>query len=1224
MGSKRIIYMFTAVLLIFAAGVLNIGKGNGEILVFAAAISAGDGAGGTTTTYDNGDGTQSVVWSNPALGYNADIITLDFSNGDKIRMEGVHKNTKYRLKVGESHIVYETTGFTFNRARPEDEGCERGAVTQVAYRQLGEGEYSKYDIPDGESLTTVYEIDWEDFFDILNSLYTKEELASEDGVTIYMSNIFRTKITTRVKEGNSEDCFIETTRTAYADSLNDILSAEGWGDETWNKLHAYYSIPIRLEKQFYKVHMLHSNCVECAAWWLDKRQSVNGLGEYTETGITCVHGNKSAWIMFDEMSDEEVISQTKKRGQVIQAFRPYLSVGGVKKQPAVRVLKIPSRSGTGYRIDEECNTFLQFIRNGAYGTELLGERISEKGDEPESDFVAENAYYLWMKENGNFGIRVSRRLAADAVIIVPYESEEDEENEEPDTPAKPDEIVKKDNITYLNPAATGTIFSGIFNVTDGIPSGELLNARVKAAEYLFDARFETVSGTKQYKVAVELPYTLIWYTLVPVAGPDGTVVNTTVTNALSGVTGGYINISRQYRYTALSSLGYYIPDYAWVRNQALPGETEYLYPVGYSPPQVSKQVYDAGDDGHIIEPAERNHIIILPAKTVNGGFAMPAVPVITQDEYHDFVDLRIGEISVRNDSLMFDGKTVLNDAWTDTAALLPDKGAVRAPAQIADAVLLRTNMLIEPELANGSYSSQGAIYYSAAAAHGDGIGSTLSYGIDGINSVHVHTPVFCDAELINDNARYVQLADADISKVPLVIGRSDSYGSKGHENDSSDFEVVFSNTGQHLAYRGYGFRQYVYNYSRQGTGMYIAGDSTDNRPMNQVRFPFDVYADTGNDSDETNDILVYSGTWFTTGLTKQRFYLPEWVREGDYEVMFRTIAVNGIGKRAELCMVGANLSDAAYTATDSVMVQISGKLYGLMLYDVEDSHNWPEVFRSGRETAPKLIYGLCRNKYSDGTINGKGFDSNNFYYYTAGGCNELGRPAGRQERFTMPLMEGSNPVFINKGVLKAGYLWRFRLYTTGTLMNSEKMGIRISMRFFYVSNDGTEREEVDLYYRRKEGRKVSLESADKVIPVNMVRKNDTAGELEEYMEYDAYRQQWYFEYCMPEELYVVSRGTDVAGYMNDNGIDFNESFKKRDGYIVVNFTIDAVDEDDRVYITYNAVPYNPSGANMWELAGQCRSRTDYDGRKFAVEYGDVIMLYTDISRPDDYTVKRLY
>ena len=66
-----------------------------------------------------------------------------------------------------------------------------------------------------------------------------------------------------------------------------------------------------------------------------------------------------------------------------------------------------------------------------------------------------------------------------------------------------------------------------------------------------------------------------------------------------------------------------------------------------------------------------------------------------------------------------------------------------------------------------------------------------------------------------------------------------------------------------------------------------------------------------------------------------------------------------------------------------------------------------------------------------------------------------------------------------------------------------------------------------------------------------------------------YMQRWYGTYKLPTTTYVVPAGYDVYGHLSKYGIDYNEDFWLKDGYIIVNFNIITIDKNGKMHLSYS-------------------------------------------------------
>ena len=83
-----------------------------------------------------------------------------------------------------------------------------------------------------------------------------------------------------------------------------------------------------------------------------------------------------------------------------------------------------------------------------------------------------------------------------------------------------------------------------------------------------------------------------------------------------------------------------------------------------------------------------------------------------------------------------------------------------------------------------------------------------------------------------------------------------------------------------------------------------------------------------------------------------------------------------------------------------------------------------------------------------------------------------------------------------------------------------------------------------------------------------------------------------------------------------NGLDGKESFWLKDGYIIVNFTIETIrnNDFDHPVLSYWGAPY----CNMLRREGFIYTRTDYNGIEFNLQDGDIVFYDTNKRSSDDY------
>jgi hypothetical protein len=715
--------------------------------------------------------------------------------------------------------------------------------------------------------------------------------------------------------------------------------------------------------------------------------------------------------------------------------------------------------------------------------------------------------------------------------------------------------------THMTPCASAVIQSdsrGVdtaldletYDSTEGIPSSEPQYVNVYADNYLFTVGYTTSSASKTYSYHEGCYY-------VPPdeeAGTSGYWVH------------GHGSMTITCTWEDIAYLGIWEIQKADITNKSLPDGTETLYPHDYS--------IDAPDVVYTGRVVRWSPYGTAPCGA--NGAPDPSASIC------------------QSARLAFQGKTVLSDAKRslngDTHAAFPQ------PETIGNDVLYEHGYVIPATLANKEYASKGKVTYRAVVNVNTGSSSELSYTIKKINDVTVHTPTVSYPSFIEEapygTKPYCQLVDPDDSVTQLVLDRY--------------FKVKDSSYGYHTSLRGYGTREYSPSVNK-----FIA--------KKEVRFPFDVYG-LNEDGKVSSSLFYPAGTWIELDLLSGEggFYLPTWVGEGAYTVEFRSRAINcdanaGTDEDAldAVTEATANTDLSNYAASSTMEVNVSGRLFGLQMYDNSDYPIWGErIFRVEGSTA---LTGLS---YTVGLK-----DRNGNVYRSA-----------ESEKYTFALVNGSHPYLNNYGVMKPGYVQRFQVTTFGDMSQDDDY-VEITPTFYYVPYDGSSIQEVDVYYDEtidgalehfvkvgsardlKNVKTMSIGDLYASVPDSAIsRKAEILGVSEgevkalagasytygkitvpmssctfvgehyvpgsgpvpDGVDADTVArsaQKWYFEYSLPATVYAVAKGTTIeAGrqsltvdeYASRYGIDYSEDFWCKNGYILVNWEIKSVD-GDRAY-----------------------------------------------------------
>ncbi|PIH59906.1 hypothetical protein CS562_08205 [Paenibacillus sp. LK1] len=552
-----------------------------------------------------------------------------------------------------------------------------------------------------------------------------------------------------------------------------------------------------------------------------------------------------------------------------------------------------------------------------------------------------------------------------------------------------------------------------FDVTRGIPTSEDLYANVMARGYLFQHRWVNMTGTVTYTVNVKKKYHKTW----TIPGRASTGPNDPGTppqpKELDVPVEKPMQVIRQYSYWQIDNLEVYQLNQATISNYALGG---YGGTVTLIPNGYTPPTLQSANDDAVtahVKPVPCKEID-LGTETKSGGDSEPPTPDETS-LFQSKAEAEVKENTVNNDKVVFNGATVMDPAPMDKTAPRPE--TIPQPDMIGDNVLYQNRLTIQNTLVNkADQSTTGEIAYGLIPGNIKG-GQDQKFSIQGINSVTVHTPVVNYAS-VSDDQPHNQKTVPDPTSSALILERP--------------FIVRIPTSGQHLdvtSYPGYGNRDYA-KYFR----------------IKQVRFPFDVY-----NADRSQ--FIPAKTWVDIPVNQLDtvFYLPVWVDEGHYRIEFRNIAENAPSTFTEQQDANTNLTH--HVAADTVPVEVIGRLYDFHVTDIAD-YNWENVFRKQLGSSEPL--GVS--------------------YWT--GLNSIdGDPRGNLAPFVLPVRPGSHPVqgFSNIAV-KTGYHIKFDLKTKGNMFGKQD-GVRITPTFYFVSKDGSSRQEVDLYYHRGQERLIRIGSA---------------------------------------------------------------------------------------------------------------------------------------------------
>lgn len=750
-----------------------------------------------------------------------------------------------------------------------------------------------------------------------------------------------------------------------------------------------------------------------------------------------------------------------------------------------------------------------------------------------------------------------------------------------------------------------------FNVLDGIPTSESLYGNVFAKSYLSKNKFVEMAGKCTFEITVNREYTLTWDPGKEVEGPDGTTHKEPDPQTDTETVTKSYTIERPYSFWVIDNLEVYQINEAALLNYAFEGNGIRIRPSGYTPPTYST------DLSHGFTPPDPENPVEAPPGSMSGGEERPDP---SGEDLSSFAESAVEDVKVKNDTLIFNGNTIMNGAETSRSGARP--GQIPAAPQINENVLYSPGHVIPTSKTNkADQPSAGTIYYGLMSGNING-GSDKSYPIYGINSVTVHTPVVMYPGVSDDKAHNQKTTPA-AGRSAVILDRP--------------FTVTMPNSGQHANYLGYGNRDYL---------KYIGSK--------QVRFPFDVY--------EGAKARFYpKNTWIEVDKAREQFdfYLPVWVDEGFYTVEFRTIAHNAPAGATE--QTNANLNLTHHIAYGTVPVDVIGRVFDLKVTDIAD-YNWESVFRTapGSPVPTGAVYWVGLNGI-DGAPRGNTPQytlpirpgSHPLYknaviktgYHFKFDLKTKGNMFGPLDQIVItPSFDFIDAVSGKRQPVDLYYHTGNRSYVRiGSALDQVQRYVILNDRLRNVpmeelTDTALYKYDHDYTFDQIAGigrsqfvqRFIQKQSMQKT-PVgsfSLLRLPDGVRTLigpktgipegVDPARVNAAVQRWYGEYSLPAELYAVPAGTNVAEYGRTHGglTDRSEIFLKK-GYIVVNFNIETVrnGETEKPYLQYIRAPL----MNQWTgMEGFARSVVDPYGRRFTLKDGDVAFYHADLSSRDDF------
>lgn len=689
-----------------------------------------------------------------------------------------------------------------------------------------------------------------------------------------------------------------------------------------------------------------------------------------------------------------------------------------------------------------------------------------------------------------------------------------------------------------------------------VPGTEKLAFRAKMGSWMLSYKFHRSSGTDYVRIYVAVPYR----TQYEESETEKLVISPVQTKTYEVV------VPKAWSYWEVLESGMYYPDKVDVTNAALKdgsitvevdreGNSAVAVP-SYSVTKYGDKEEHVFWDDYDADGTPVLYIILEEIQYIISNVP-DTLPNIDRHlkivcENAAWEDNR--QASVRSDKYEFGGEIILSDelntdgngAGLQEEKLPDEESAVEFTSYLQT---YESGIELDEYKPNGAYGTTAVITYVGDEAN-IGTAATKEVVLSDINAVRIHTPVACEGVAVDG------IEDGVITL----------------KNALNFFTLRIDNTGTHRMSLGYGTKDFSFALSGKSNVAVKNGSH-----LNQVKFPFDVYVDVGNNSlkedgtyDTTGDYYFAAGTWFTMGMEEQRFYIPVTQKNGSFVVEFRTIAVNcpksadGNYQLAGMIQEHVNTDKTKYAVTDFMELAVRSYLKDFIITDTND----PTALRELK--------------------------------------------AGNQAL-----------------TLKKGYEFSYQVLTQGEFYG-ENSEIEIVPSYFWVSEDGAKRQEVTLYRMR--------ELPEKTWKECYAWENEPL--LKQHENWDVILQRWGGNGGVPSDVLCVVSDTKqgycavckkrcyVTGnagvceicqtplqnmqpfsleeYVSKQTITGKENFFKRSGYLVIQFEIRVKSEENVWY--------------MFERWHDTKLAKDALAAGWKYVSGDVIRYDLSKSIADDYEV----
>lgn len=702
------------------------------------------------------------------------------------------------------------------------------------------------------------------------------------------------------------------------------------------------------------------------------------------------------------------------------------------------------------------------------------------------------------------------------------------------------------------------IIDGEKEAEGAIPSTESVAIRSKMGAWMFSGNLKRISGQEYVRMHVTVPYRTQY------ENPDDETLN------ISGrQTRTYdFMVPKAWAYWTLDEGGIYFPTKVTVENAAMSAGTVTL-PVDWSGPDAAtKPAYQLTAYGdakeHLVWPTyDPDGTPSLTITLTNEEYIISDTPGVAPDvtEHLTNVCHNAAWADGSKFSVKSDRVTVAGVTVLSDAPNAMGEGHVPSLSAIAQ---LRSK--IEETAYTQTYMSGIPLLTTTANGRYDTT-ATITY-----EAAETNIGTVTEIEIPAGKANEVNVHTPVVCIPHITSSHGNMYQCEtiaedctvlvlDEEGIHSDFVLQVTNSGYHSEKKGYGERDYA---------EYLA--KKEGKVRNEVCFPFAIWLDLGNDKEKSNDVIIDSGEWYRLGTEAQRFYLPVDTREGIHEIRFRSVAINGVGAEDKTEKT-RNSRTENYVATGTKKVHITGRLYDFAVVEVGGSLPWDEVEEE--------------------------------LFFTVGKREENG-----SEWEMLPLRTGVHPKYRNVGGLAMGGYIDFRVKSIGSLFGEEAI-CKVVPHLTVVTEAGYE--EADVYYQEESGQGRTLR---RWIPDEQSCRLELASTTEYAV------REWQGSFSLPDNLYIAETGTDVIDYHKQYGLNFSESFWRKDATLMLRFALTIRNTQGEI-LYYGMLPEGIVN-NIWKREAIEEYRYDNQGNRYEIQGGEVAVIYPGDLSEKGYVTNGIY